>query len=155
MTGPWADGTPGLVVLPSGRRVRGRALRSPAAGTPPTFAVELTGRPAPEPAWERAWVAWPDFWLPADPAAALAALIRAHQLAGAGRVEIACGGGTGRTGTGLAALCVLEGMPPAAAVSWVRARYRRRAVEVRWQRRFLRYAARHAGPAGTTLAVSQ
>jgi protein-tyrosine phosphatase len=51
-----------------------------------------------------------------------------------------CRGGIGRTGTGLATLCVVEGMEPDRAVDWVRARYHKRAVEVRWQRRFLRRA---------------
>ena len=139
----WTDDTRGLVVLPSGRRVRGRALRSPLDGQPPTFAVELTGRPTPEPPWERLWVRWPDSWLPSNPDEALAALTRAHQLASHERVEIACGGGVGRTGTALAALCVLEGMQPDTAVMWVRSHYHPRAVEVRWQRRFLRHVAAH------------
>jgi hypothetical protein len=138
---PWSDDTRGLVVLPSGRCLRGRGLRSPAGGQLPTFAVELTGRPGPEPRWERMWVRWPDFWLPLDPDEALAALTRAHLLARSERVEITCGGGVGRTGTGLAALCVLEGMDPDAAVMWVRSHYHPRAVEVPWQRRFLRHVA--------------
>lgn len=85
---------------------------------------------------------WPDFWLPADPAGALTALAWARERADEERVEIACGRGVGRTGTGLAALCVLEGMAPDEAVRWVRARYHARAVEVPWQRRFLGYVAR-------------
>jgi hypothetical protein len=141
MAEPWTDDTRGLVVLPSGRRVRGRGLRSPADGQLPTFAVELTGRPGPEPSWERVWVRWPDFWVPSDPEEALAALARAHRLADGERVEITCGGGIGRTGTGLAALCVLEGMDPDTAVTWVRSHYHPRAVEVRWQRRFLHRVA--------------
>jgi len=141
MAEPWTDDICGLVVLPSGRRVRGRSLRSPAEGQLPTFAVELTGRPGPEPSWKRVWVRWPDFWLPSDPDEALAALTWAHQLAGSERVEITCGGGIGRTGTGLAALCVLEGMDPGTAVTWVRSHYHPRAVEIRWQRRFLHQVA--------------
>lgn len=109
------------------------------------MAVELTGRPGPEPGWERVWVRWPDFWLPSDPAEALVALTRAHQSAGSERVEITCGGGVGRTGTGLAALGVLEGMDPDAAVKWVRSHYHPRAVEVPWQRRFLRHVASTVG----------
>ena len=143
MAEPWTDDTGGLLVLPSGRRLRGRSLRSPAEGQAPTFAVEVTGRPGPEPPWERVWVRWPDFWLPADPDEALAALIQAHRLADSERVEITCSGGVGRTGTALAALCVLEGMNPSAAVPWVRAHYHPRAVEVPWQRHFLRHVAVH------------
>jgi len=36
------------------------------------------------------WVRWPDFWLPSDPDEALAALTRAHELAGSERVEVTC-----------------------------------------------------------------
>jgi protein-tyrosine phosphatase len=53
------------------------------------------------------------------------------------RVEIACGGGRGRTGTALACLAVLDGVPPGDAVAYVRAHYHRRAVETYWQRRFV------------------
>ena len=52
------------------------------------------------------------------------------------RVEVACGGGTGRTGTALACLAVLAGTPPDEAVAFVRAGYRSRAVETPAQRRF-------------------
>jgi hypothetical protein len=38
MADPWADTTQGLVIFPSGRRVRGRGLRKPRQGQPPTFA---------------------------------------------------------------------------------------------------------------------
>jgi protein-tyrosine phosphatase len=44
----------------------------------------------------------------------------------------------GRTGTALAALAVLDGLDPEAAVHWVRAVYDRRAVETPWQRWWLR-----------------
>ena len=137
MVEAWTDGTPGLVVLPSGRRVRGRSLRSLPVGELPTAAVHLAGRPPPEPPWERVWVRWWDFSVPSDPSGAVAALRWGYELTGDGRVEIACTGGVGRTGTGLAALCVLDGLSPDAAVAWVRSSYHRRSVEVPWQRRFL------------------
>ena len=54
------------------------------------------------------------------------------------RVEIACGGGTGRTGTALALLAVWGGVRPDDAVAWVRAHYRPRAAETPWQRRWVR-----------------
>ncbi|MGK5523043.1 protein-tyrosine phosphatase family protein, partial [Micromonospora sp. URMC 107] len=41
-------------------------------------------------------------------------------------------------GTALAALAILDGLPPERAVDWVRATYRPRAVETPWQRRWLR-----------------
>ena len=57
------------------------------------------------------------------------------------RLEVACGGGTGRTGTVLAAMAVLDGLDPDDAVAWVRERYRPRAVETPWQRQYLRLLA--------------
>jgi hypothetical protein len=139
-TEPWPEDEPGVVELPSGRRVRGRRLRStPSSTVPPTFAVHLAGRRPAEPPWEREWIRWPDFWLPADPDAATHTLRRAHERARTERVEVACGGGVGRTGTALAAMCVLEGLEPDAAVDWVRRHYHPRAVEVPWQRRYLRH----------------
>ncbi|MBX6748191.1 MAG: hypothetical protein IRY85_00730 [Micromonosporaceae bacterium] len=53
-------------------------------------------------------------------------------------MEIACRGGIGRTGTALAALAVLDGLAPPAAVAWVRDAYHPRAVETPWQRWWLR-----------------
>ena len=53
------------------------------------------------------------------------------------RVEVACRGGTGRTGTALACLAVLDGVPPDQAVGYVRAHYRPHAVETRAQRAFV------------------
>lgn len=57
--------------------------------------------------------------------------------AGSNRVEVACQGGRGRTGTALAVLAILSGIDPTDAVTWVRARYHPRAVETRWQRRWV------------------
>ncbi|MGH3781040.1 MAG: protein-tyrosine phosphatase family protein [Pseudonocardiaceae bacterium] len=55
----------------------------------------------------------------------------------AARVEIACTGGLGRTGTALACLAILDGVVAAEAVGYVRAHYNSRAVETPWQRRFV------------------
>ncbi|NEB79450.1 protein phosphatase, partial [Streptomyces sp. SID14478] len=54
------------------------------------------------------------------------------------RVELACAGGRGRTGTALACLAVLDGVPAAEAVAYVRTHYDRRAVETPWQKRYVR-----------------
>ena len=125
-------GEPGVVELPSGRLVRGRGLRQELPD--PDFGLLLLGRDRPT-AWPHRWVAWPDFRLPrGDLRAALDDLL---VRAGAERVELACGGGTGRTGTALACLAVLDGVPAADAVEWVRTHYRRRAVETPAQRRFV------------------
>lgn len=135
---PWDDGAAGVLELPSGRRVRGRGLRHPLpAGPAPVLGVYLLGRPPPALAWESRWVRWPDFRLPADPAALRAALAEALERSASERVEVACGGGTGRTGTALACLAVLDGVPPGEAVVLVRRAYRRRAVETRRQARFV------------------
>jgi hypothetical protein len=135
----WPDGTPGVVQLPSGRRVRGRGLRRPLpAGPLPEFGVYLLGRPPGPVAWESAWLPWPDFRLPRDPAAARTVLAEAWRRAAEQRVEVACEGGRGRTGTALACLAVLDGVPSAEAVAWVRAHYDPRAVETPWQSRFVR-----------------
>ena len=80
---------------------------------------------------------WPDLRLPADPAQLSAVLQEVWARAAGERVEVACHGGTGRTGTALACLAVLDGVPPADAVAFVRARYRPRAVETRAQARFV------------------
>ena len=64
-------------------------------------------------------------------------LLEAWQRAGTGRVEIACGGGRGRTGTALACLAIIDGVPPGDAVAFVRRGYDRRAVETPWQRRYV------------------
>jgi len=53
------------------------------------------------------------------------------------RVELACGGGRGRTGTALTCLAVLDGVPPAEAVAYVREHYDPWAVETPWQRRYV------------------
>ncbi|MFD7117593.1 protein-tyrosine phosphatase family protein [Streptomyces sp. NPDC059892] len=138
MTATWDPATTGVLRLPSGRLVRGRGLRRPLpAGQAPAFALYLLGRqPAPV-AWESRWLRWPDFRLPSDRAAAAAALRETWERAGSERVEVACGGGIGRTGTALACLAVLDGVPRAEAVAYVREHYARRAVETPWQRRFV------------------
>ncbi|WP_433258789.1 protein-tyrosine phosphatase family protein [Streptosporangium sp. CA-135522] len=128
----------GVLRLPSGRLVRGRGLRRPLPeGPEPTFALYLLGRRPPPVAWEARWLRWPDFWLPSDRAAAGNALREALARAGTERVEIACAGGRGRTGTALACLAVLDGVPGREAVAYVREHYAAHAVETPWQRRFV------------------
>jgi len=135
----WVAGADGVLRFPSGRLVRGRGLRRPMpSGHPPTFGVYLLGGAPPEFGWDSRWIRWPDFRLPADRAYAVEVLREAWQRAASERVEIACGGGRGRTGTALACLAVLDGVPSTEAVTFVREHYHPRAVETPWQRRFVR-----------------
>jgi len=87
--------------------------------------------------WPSRWLRWPDWWLPADPAEARQALADLWQRAAIERVEVACSGGRGRTDTALACLAILDGVPAADAVGFVRQHYHPRSVETPWQRRFV------------------
>lgn len=135
----WVDGDgSGIVILPGGARVRGRRLDDPhAVDSPADFTLALAEGPLPT--WPYRRIRWPDFWVPVDTADALDALRETHRRAYHGeRVEVACHGGIGRTGTAIAALAVLDGMSPEDAFIWVRRSYDHRAVETAWQRRWLR-----------------
>ncbi len=122
--------------------MRGRGLRdgTPPDGAAPELGLYLTAKPHFEAGWESRWVRWPDFRLPATPTDAIAALRDVYERSAETRVEIACGGGRGRTGTAMALLARLAGVPADGAVAWVRAHYRSGAVETPWQRRFVRLA---------------
>jgi hypothetical protein len=147
----------GTIVLPDGTAVRGRGRRQPLPpGPTPDFGLYLGHDPdrprrfrrpdrgAWRPGWPAEWIEWPDFRTPSDDRAAAAAIVRAYRRAAGGeRVEVACGGGVGRTGTVLACMAVLAGHPPADAVAWTRANYRPRAVETPGQRRWIAWFAEH------------
>jgi protein-tyrosine phosphatase len=94
------------------------------------------------PARQSRWVRWRDFGTPRRPDEALDALREAWALAATERVEIACAGARGRTGTALACLAVIDGLSAEEAVRHVRAAYHRRAIETPGQRRFVELAAR-------------
>lgn len=128
----------GVVELPDGAKVRGRGLRHGLPeGPEPALGIYLLGKPPPEYPWRSIWVRWPDFRLPRDADDLRATLTETHRLALSGeRVEIACGGGRGRTGTALACLAQLAGVPAGESVRWVRDHYHPKAVETPWQRRF-------------------
>jgi hypothetical protein len=132
----------GAVQLPDGSWVRGRGLRNPTPDGPsPEFGLYL-GSPRLQArhsfTWTHEWVEWPDFRLPRDSTLAVERIRDLHRRALDGqRVEVACGGGVGRTGTVISALAVLAGVPAAEAVDWARANYHPRAVETPWQRRWV------------------
>ncbi|WP_322937443.1 protein-tyrosine phosphatase family protein [Nocardioides bizhenqiangii] len=129
---------PGVVELPDGRRVCGTGIRRPRDSAPaPEFAVYLLGRDPQVTDWPSRWVRWRDFHLPASAEDAVAVLTAAHTRAATERVEVACAGGRGRTGTALAVLAVLSGVGPDEAVAWVRTHYHPEAVETRSQRRWV------------------
>ena len=144
----WDPDAPGVLRLPSGRLIRGRGLRHPLSeGPAPEYGLYLLGKPPPACGWPSRWLRWPDFRLPTDRTEAAEAFADALERAGSERVEVACGGGVGRTGTALACIAVLDGVPAAEAVAYVRAGYRPRAVETPWQKRYVRRFAGFAGGA--------
>ncbi len=86
--------------------------------------------PAWAPSWNAELIDWPDFGLPADEDTAAGQITAAFTRAKNGeQVEVGCIGGLGRTGTVLACMAILAGVPADQAVQWVRANYDSRAVE--------------------------
>ncbi|WP_242902712.1 protein-tyrosine phosphatase family protein [Actinomadura terrae] len=134
----------GALRLPDGTPVRGRGLRDPAPdGPPPGFGLylgsgRLRRRHEGVLSWPHEWIDWPDFLLPRDSELAVRRVRDLHERARSGEaVEVACGGGVGRTGTVIACLAILSGLPPKDAVAWTREHHHRRAVETPWQRRWV------------------
>jgi len=80
--------------------------------------------------------------LPADRGDAGNAFFELWRRADSERVEVACSGGRGRTGTTLACLAIRDGVPATDAITYVRQHYHRRAVETPWQRRYVRHFSR-------------
>lgn len=135
---------PGAIRLPDGSWVRGRGLRHPTPSGPrPGFGLylgsaRLRGEHEARLDWPHQWIDWPDFLLPRDRDLAVRRIEELYGRARAGEaVEVACGGGVGRTGTVIACLAVLAGLEPVKAVGWAREHHHRRAVETPWQRRWV------------------
>ncbi|MDL5156538.1 protein-tyrosine phosphatase family protein [Actinomycetospora termitidis] len=134
------------LTLPDGRTVRARGLRSGPPPEAPAFGLYLGSERAarrhdPALIWPHRWLVWPDFRTPRHPDEARTAIEALHARAASEVVEVACGGGIGRTGTVLACLATLDGLGPDEAVAWVRAHHHRRAVETPGQRRWVRWFA--------------
>lgn len=117
------------VVFPDGTVVRGTGLdRREANASWRSFGLYLDARW--QPTWPATVVEWEDFGLPHCPTRAARAIQDAFARAVSGEhVEVGCAGGFGRTGTVLACMAVLAGVPTDAAVAWVRTHYRPAAVE--------------------------
>jgi hypothetical protein len=133
-----------VLELPDGTRVLASGwFDRGATDSLPDFGLYLD--PMWEPTWPAAYLDWPDFGVPTDVAAADALILDTFERARGGeQVEVACIGGHGRTGTVLACLAALAGVPAAEAVEWVRARYCRRAVQEPSQQYWMeRFAERH------------
>jgi hypothetical protein len=126
------------VVFPDGTGVEACGLRDRRAEAPHRdFGLYMDPRWAPT--WPAELIEWEDFGLPADPERAAVQIRGAFARARAGeRVEVGCAGGLGRTGTVLACMATLAGVPATEAVEWVRANYDRRAVETPKQEAFVR-----------------
>jgi protein-tyrosine phosphatase len=141
----------GAIRLPDGCWVRGRGLRDPLPdGAQPDFGLYLGSsawRRKHEPGltWPHLWVDWPDFRLPRDDADAIHKIRVLHEHALQGeQVEVACGAGIGRTGTVIACMAVLAGVPAADAVEWTRANHHPMACETGGQRRWVARFAKAA-----------
>jgi ClpX C4-type zinc finger len=90
------------------------------------------------PPWPHEHVLWPDFGLPVDAEAFVVGCRSLVTRIGSGQtVEIGCLGGHGRTGTALAIMAAMCGVPQADAVSWVRSNYCDQAVETQEQVQFV------------------
>lgn len=112
----------GTTILASGWLARA------ASAWRPDFGVYLDASWAPD--WPHVMLDWPDFGVPRDTQVAVEAIRAAFERARRGEtVEIACVGGHGRTGTVLACMAVLAGVPVEEAVAWVRSTYCVRAVQ--------------------------
>ncbi|HET6703682.1 protein-tyrosine phosphatase family protein [Amycolatopsis sp.] len=137
-----------MVEFPDGTRVHGRGLRRPRPDGPtPDFGLYLgTSRLRRKHgggiSWPHEWVTWPDFLLPTQPADAREKIKALHERAKTETVEVACYGGAGRTGTVMACLAILSGVPAAEAVAWTREHYNERAVETPWQRGWVKSFAK-------------
>lgn len=135
----------GAIRLPDGCWVRGRGLRDPRPeGIPPDHGLylgtdRLRDRYDAGLRWSHEWLDWPDFWLPRDRERAIERIVALHgRVRAQDRVEVACKGGVGRTGTVIACLAILSGLPATEAVAWTRANYHHRAIETPWQRIWVR-----------------
>jgi hypothetical protein len=117
------------VVFPDGTTMLASGWFERSSDEPvPDFGVYCD--PLWEPTWPAARLEWPDFGVPRNLEATDAVIRDAFARARRGeQVEVACVGGHGRSGTILACMAILAGVPPSEAVAWLRQSYCERAVQ--------------------------
>jgi hypothetical protein len=127
------------VLLPDGSRIVAVSFDSSdpySREACPDFGLYLDPRWSPP--WPHDHVEWPDFGVPADSADLRTKLVQLLERSQSGElVELGCLGAHGRTGTALACLAVLAGVPARDAVAWVRNSYCDKAVETPGQMSFV------------------
>jgi protein-tyrosine phosphatase len=129
-----------IVTLPGGALVRASPLRDRIEDDPErAFGLYMDEKWRPS--WAAEVIEWEDFGVPRNPDRAAEQIRSAYERARRGElVEIGCVGGLGRTGTVLACMAILSGVPAEEAVTWVREHYDPLAVETpeqeEWVRRF-------------------
>jgi protein-tyrosine phosphatase len=133
----WSAREAGVLELPSGRTVRGRSSRRSTDGAAADLTLRLAAFRPDTACGQTTWITWPDFGLPTNRRAAALALLDAWTRSDGERVDVACRGGRGRTGTALACIAVIDGMDAAAAIDLVRHQYHRGAIETPWQARYV------------------
>jgi hypothetical protein len=95
---------------------------------PPDFGLYLDRNWAPT--WNAVVIPWKDFRPLKDPETLFREIRLAFERARTGQwVEVGCLAGCGRTGTVLACMAVLSGVPAGEAVNWVRSNYDQDAIE--------------------------
>jgi protein-tyrosine phosphatase len=130
-----------VVTFPDGSKVRASPISERRVDDPERgFGLYLDKQW--NPTWEACVIDWPDFGLPEDPEAAADDIAAAFDRARRGElVEVGCLGGRGRTGTVLACMAVLAGVPGDEAVPWIRQAYRPEAVETPEQEEWVEWFA--------------
>ena len=103
---------------------------------PPDFGLYLDDRWSPP--WPHDHVEWPDFGIPTSSDELRNKLVHVLDRARRGEhVEMGCLGSHGRTGTALACLATLGGVPASKAVAWARSAHCEKAVETPEQAGFV------------------
>lgn len=137
-----------LVVFPDGSRVRASSIIGRRVDDPErSYGLYLD--PGWQPTWPATLIEWEDFGLPLDQEMAVNQIEVAFERARRGElVEVGCVGGRGRTGTVLACMAVLAGVPARDAVAWVRSAYHPGAVETVEQEAWVQWFAHRIAERG-------